>query len=137
MLLQHPFWKNHRASGQPPGLNLCHASPGCFETSTGTTGGKTKPSLKRRLCEFFSPPKNGCLGLMTTFLFGMAGWLGRMFQGRKKNVCEFQGVFLFSEISLKRRGATNLKIMTSKWMFPKIGVPQNGWFIMENPIKMG
>ena len=23
-----------------------------------------------------------------------------------------------------------------KWMFPKIGVPQNGWFIIENPIKM-
>ena len=23
-----------------------------------------------------------------------------------------------------------------KWMFPKIGIPQNGWFIMENPIKM-
>ena len=22
------------------------------------------------------------------------------------------------------------------WMFPKIGVPQNGWFAMENPIKM-
>ena len=22
------------------------------------------------------------------------------------------------------------------WMFPKIGVPQNGWFIMESPIKM-
>ena len=22
------------------------------------------------------------------------------------------------------------------WMFPKIGVPQIGWFIMENPIKM-
>ena len=21
-------------------------------------------------------------------------------------------------------------------MFPKIGVPQNGWFIMEDPIKM-
>ena len=20
------------------------------------------------------------------------------------------------------------------WAFPKIGVPQNGWFIMENPI---
>ena len=20
------------------------------------------------------------------------------------------------------------------WVFPKIGVPQNGWFIMENPI---
>ncbi len=22
------------------------------------------------------------------------------------------------------------------WMFPKIGVPQNGWFLMENPIKI-
>ena len=22
------------------------------------------------------------------------------------------------------------------WMFPKIGVAQNGWFIMENPIKI-
>ena len=22
------------------------------------------------------------------------------------------------------------------WVFPKIWVPQNGWFIMENPIKM-
>ena len=24
----------------------------------------------------------------------------------------------------------------SMWVFPKIGIPQNGWFIMENPIKM-
>ena len=24
----------------------------------------------------------------------------------------------------------------ARWVFPKIGVPQNGWFIMENPIKM-
>ena len=23
------------------------------------------------------------------------------------------------------------------WVFPKIGVPQHAWFIMENPIKMG
>ena len=23
-----------------------------------------------------------------------------------------------------------------KWVFPKIGVPQNGWFLMENSIKM-
>ncbi len=22
------------------------------------------------------------------------------------------------------------------WVFPEIGVPQNGWFIMEHPIKM-
>ena len=25
---------------------------------------------------------------------------------------------------------------TKIWVFPKIGLPQNGWFIMENPIKM-
>ena len=30
----------------------------------------------------------------------------------------------------------NLIIATTIWVFPKIGVPQNGWFIMENPIKM-
>ena len=27
-------------------------------------------------------------------------------------------------------------IYVHNWVFPKIGVPQNGWFIMENPIKM-
>ena len=27
-------------------------------------------------------------------------------------------------------------ILIEIWWFPKIGVPQNGWFIMENPIKM-
>ena len=28
------------------------------------------------------------------------------------------------------------KVFKPNWVFPKIGVPQNGWFIMENPIKM-
>ena len=28
------------------------------------------------------------------------------------------------------------RVMGSIWMFPKIVVPQNGWFIMENHIKM-
>ena len=27
----------------------------------------------------------------------------------------------------------NLRVI---WVLPKIGVPQNGWFIMKNPIKM-
>jgi len=26
--------------------------------------------------------------------------------------------------------------MSFIWAFPKIGVPQNGWFMMENPINM-
>ena len=38
-------------------------------------------------------------------------------------------------------GSVDLKIgkvnsCLFKWVFPKIGVPQNGWFIMENPFKM-
>jgi len=31
-------------------------------------------------------------------------------------------------------GHVNSKALT--WVFPKIGLPQNGWFIMENPVKM-
>ena len=32
--------------------------------------------------------------------------------------------------------SNNLYIYIYIWVFPKIGVPQNGWFIMENPIKI-
>jgi len=28
------------------------------------------------------------------------------------------------------------KAPENRWVFPKIVVPQNGWFIMENPIKI-
>ena len=45
---------------------------------------------------------------------------------------------------LGQQGETEQKVNKQKglrsaviiWVFPKIGVPPNGWFIMENPIKM-
>ena len=36
----------------------------------------------------------------------------------------------------KFRRSVGIKSPVEIWMFPKIGVPQNGWFIMENPIKI-
>ena len=35
-----------------------------------------------------------------------------------------------------KQGLTDRCGCLDKWVFPKIGVPQNGWFIMEDPIKM-
>ena len=32
--------------------------------------------------------------------------------------------------------ARQIGFIVPKWVFPKIVVPPNGWFIMENPIKM-
>ena len=41
-------------------------------------------------------------------------------------------------ISLQRPGEKIAQARSIKhiWVFPTIGVPQNGWFIMGNPIKM-
>ena len=42
--------------------------------------------------------------------------------------------FLFATKALENcRGG----FLPAIWVFPKIGIPQNGWFIMENPIKNG
>ena len=38
------------------------------------------------------------------------------------------------EGSAKREN--HIENTNNKWMFPKIVVAQNGWFIMENPIKI-
>ena len=35
-----------------------------------------------------------------------------------------------AKITIRTRQLYNI------WVFPKIGVPQNGWFMMENPIKL-
>ena len=37
---------------------------------------------------------------------------------------------------LRKKTPKNPTSYCNTWVFPKIGVPQNGWFIMENPIKM-
>ena len=33
-------------------------------------------------------------------------------------------------------GLPTFIMILDMWMFPKIGVPENGWFIVEDPIKM-
>ena len=57
----------------------------------------------------------------------------------KKNSCQLFVLFtisppnkmwLYMEFFNQMKGTTNI------WVFPKIEVPQNGWFIMEKPIKM-
>ena len=46
--------------------------------------------------------------------------------------------WLWMDILLDKRDfpAVMLDWAEGIWVFPKIGIPQNGWFIMENPIKM-
>ena len=41
----------------------------------------------------------------------------------------------FSEVEIQST-KTHMTEGFEIWVFPKIGIPQNGWFIMENPIKM-
>ena len=70
-------------------------------------------------------------------------------------VCEFYSSFLdlgsvnFNDLGVLHPPSEDAAIVTirmtwltffswvvSRWVFPKIGVPQNGWFIKENPVKM-
>ena len=65
----------------------------------------------------------------------------------KSNCCEHVDSFEQTELAhavlsprLSVKQAAMARRSQSKydmiWVFPKIVVPQNGWFIMENPIKM-
>ena len=62
-------------------------------------------------------PPNTILGTMK----------GRRNQWPSVMICLLRKVIIYTNT-----GRSNVII----WMFPKIGVPQNGLFIMENPIKM-
>ena len=49
---------------------------------------------------------------------------------------------VFKKILWLKKSLLNLELycmvvqLLTTWVFPKIGLSQNGWFIMENPIKM-
>ena len=46
-------------------------------------------------------------------------------------------VFIVGECVGPTRYCTFFFLKLSQiWVFPTIGVPQNGWFVMEHPIKM-
>ena len=45
-------------------------------------------------------------------------------------------IYSCSNLLDKHNGVLAIQNISIIWMFPKIGVPQNGWLIMENPIKM-
>ena len=51
------------------------------------------------------------------------------YQSRSRSQCHYSGKVLKSPFFLYPKN-------TGMWVFPKIMVPQNGWFILENPIKM-
>ena len=60
------------------------------------------------------------------------GWLNVFFLGRLLQGSGYlKGCYTVDEIRVNKK-----YINKSIWMFPKIVVPQNGWLIMENPIKM-
>ena len=53
---------------------------------------------------------------------------GGVRRGRKKNTKQLPcGTF---------RECVESMMASVIWVFPKIGVPKNGWFMMENPVKM-
>ena len=59
---------------------------------------------------------------------------GTTVKARRINCSSVQAARTTSHGSMSGGENTNQKCNT--WVFPKMGVPQNGWFRMENPIKM-
>ena len=75
----------------------------------------------------FNPPTGNAHGHGAGHrCFGEA--VGRGGRGGFLSVGEGVGTTRYRTIFLK---------LSQIWVFPTIGVPQNGWFVMEHPIKMG
>ena len=97
-------------------------------TSAAITRSKTQPSApilsEYPNAPFSSAGGGACMGAMFTFSFWVSfpQWIGRLVGDPTGNVswCIF----------------CRKKLYIMIWMFPKIGVPPNGWFIRENPIKL-
>jgi len=65
---------------------------------------------------------------------------GYVSRGRVQRAGLFEGFELLEKGTIQQAGVANFlrdlisgAIIISIWVFPKIVVPQNGWFIMENP----
>ena len=68
-------------------------------------------------------------GIRLIFSNSCSVWVGCM--SNKKHTEKLIEDWNLSSFSKKHRIVSGMI-----WVFPKIGVPQNGWFIMESPIKM-
>ena len=81
----------------------------------------------------------GYIGVITHLLTIDPNFLGHPSSEFGKNLGELNHRSN-SQVVCKKNAPTLevclIRIFCSNWVFPKIGVPQNGWFIMENPIKM-
>ena len=76
---------------------------------------------------------NGCLG-------GWSWWFKGFFHQKSPRKKKLHAMKLTAIVCPCKKSAFCPKKENfpyfSKWVFPKIGIPQNGWFIMENPIQM-
>ena len=66
--------------------------------------------------------------------FSSTVWITRV--SRKIGLNNKKTDFIIKVYGWKSSARCWIPIRLDIWMFPIIGVPQNGWFIMENPIKM-
>ena len=57
-------------------------------------------------------------------------------KNKKRRVSSLPRFSLTTPKTHKKNNRTSPFLVGDIWVFPKIVVPQNGWFIMENPIKM-